>query len=149
LQSANLWGADLRGADLRGAYLSGANLWGADLQSANLWGANLRGADLQSANLWGANLQGADLQCAYLSGAKINGKTAICILRRTTRSDGYEFFLWHCQEGFFIKAGCRFFTWDEARDHWTKTRVDTPLGNETLDILAFFGAAIVRQEAAK
>jgi hypothetical protein len=112
---------------------------GTGSKRANLWGADLQGADLR----------GADLRGAYLSGAKINGKTAICILRRTTRSDGYEFFLWHCQEGFFIKAGCRFFTWDEARDHWTKTRVDTPLGNETLDILAFFGAAIVRQEAAK
>jgi hypothetical protein len=102
--------------------------------------ANLTGADLTGANLTGANLTGANL-----SGAKINNdKTAIVILRRATRSDGWEFFLWHCEDGFYIKAGCRFFTLKEGRKHWKDTRAGTPLGDETQDILAMFAKAIKR-----
>ena len=130
LQGADLWGADLQGADLRGAYLQRADLWGACLQGADLWGADLQGADLQ--------------------GAKIdNDKTAIGILRRVTRSDGWEFFLWHCEDGFYIKAGCRFFTLEEGRKHWKATRAGTPLGDETQDILTMFAKAIKRQEAGQ
>ena len=92
-----------------------------------------------------ANLARADLDGASLVGAKINkGKTAISILRRAMRSDGWEFFLWHCEEGFFIKAGCRFFDMAEARQHWTATRAGTPLSDETQDILAMFAKAIKR-----
>jgi len=110
----------------------------------------LQGADLQCAYLLRAYLQGAYLRSAYLQGADLQGakinndKTAIGILRRATRSDCYEFFLWHCQEGFFIKAGCRFFTLEEGRKHWKATRAGTPLGDETQDILAMFAKAIKR-----
>jgi hypothetical protein len=145
LQGAYLQGADLQRADLQGAYLQGAYLQGAYLQRAYLQRADLQGADLQGAYLQGAYLQGADLQGAYLQGAKINnGKTAIGVLRRATRSDGYEFFLWHCEDGFYIKAGCRFFTLEEGRKHWKATRAGTPLGDETQDILAMFAKAIKR-----
>jgi hypothetical protein len=102
-------------------------------------------ADLTGADLTGANLTGAYLTGANLSGAKINNdKTAIVILRRATRSDGWEFFLWHCEDGFYIKAGCRFFTLKEGRKHWKDTRAGTPLGDETQDILAMFAKAIKR-----
>jgi hypothetical protein len=127
---AGLSGADLRGADLRGADLSGAHLGGAYLSGAHLRGADLRGADLRG---------------AYLRGAKINNdKIAIGILRHATRSDNWEFFLWHCEDGFYIKAGCRFFTLEEGRKHWKATRAGTPLGDETQDILAMFAKAIKR-----
>ena len=137
---ANLVGAYLSGANLAGAYLAGANL-----VDANLVGANLAGAYLVDANLVDANLAGAYLAGANLAGAKINDKTAIGILRRATRSDGYEFFLWHCQEGYFIKVGCRFLDMEAARQHWTNTRQGTALGAESLDILDFFDVAIKRQ----
>jgi uncharacterized protein YjbI with pentapeptide repeats len=110
---------------------------------ANLDGAGLVGASLDGANLDGANLDGASLVGANLVGAKINNdKTAIGILRRATRSDGWEFFLWHCDDGFYIKAGCRFFTMEDGRKHWKATRAGTPLGDETQDILAMFAKAI-------
>ena len=97
-----------------------------------------------------ADMRGADMRGANMRGAKIgNGQTVIGILRRATRSDGYEFFLWHCQEGFFIKAGCRFFTMKEGRKHWRATRAGTALGDETQDILAMFAKAIKRQEAGQ
>jgi hypothetical protein len=150
LRGAYLQRADLQGADLQRAYLQGADLWGADLQGADLRGAYLQRADLWGACLQGADLWGADLQGADLQGAKIdNDKTAIGILRRVTRSDGWEFFLWHCEDGFYIKAGCRFFTLEEGRKHWKATRAGTPLGDETQDILTMFAKAIKRQEAGQ
>jgi hypothetical protein len=145
LTGANLEGANLRGAYLTGAYLGGANLRGADLTGAYLRGADLTGAYLRGAYLRGADLTGANLEGANLRGAKINNdKTAIGILRRATRSDGWEFFLWHCEDGFYIKAGCRFFTMEEGRKHWKSTRAGTRLGDETQDILAMFAKAIKR-----
>ena len=163
LAGANLDGANLAGANLARAYLAGANLAGANLDGANLARANLDGANLARAylaganlaraylaraNLDGANLAGANLDGANLAGAKINDKNSIGFLRRATRSDGYEFFLWHCQEGYFIKAGCRFLDMEAARQHWTNTRQGTALGDESLDILDFFDAAIKRQGGA-
>ena len=144
LTRANLADAYLADANLADAYLVGAYLAGANLTRANLAGANLDRANLTRANLTRANLVGANLV-----GAKINEKTVLGILRRATRSDGYEFFLWRCQEGYFIKAGCRFLDMEAARQHWTNTRQGTALGDESLDILDFFDAAIKRQESAQ
>jgi hypothetical protein len=145
LDGARLDGARLDGASLDGARLDGAWLVGASLDGASLVGARLDSARLDGARLNRASLDGARLVGASLDGAKINNnKTAIGILRRATRSDGWEFFLWHCQEGFFIKAGCRFFTLEEGRKHWKATRAGTPLGDETQDILAMFAKAIKR-----
>jgi hypothetical protein len=157
---ADLRGADLTGAYLRGAYLRGANLTGAYLTGAYLTGADLRGSDLRGSDLTGAHLTGANLTGAYLTGAYLrdadlrgakinNDKIAIGILRRAMRSDGYEFFLWHCEDGFYIKAGCRFFTMEEGRKHWKATRAGTPLGDETQDILAMFAKAIKRWRDAQ
>ena len=144
LTGANLTGADLTGANLTRADLTGASLTGANLYVANLTGADLTGANLTRANLYVANLTGANLTGASLTGAQIRGQTVVSLPRRATRSDGYEFFLWHCKEGFFVKAGCRFMDMKEARKHWKKTRGGTPLGDETMDILRFFAAAIRR-----
>ena len=118
------------------------------LAAHKLWleGKGGERASLVGARLDGARLDGARLDSARLDGAKINNdKTVIGILSRATRSDGFEFFLWHCQEGFFIKAGCRFFDMAQARQHWTATRAGTPLGDETQDILDMFEKAIERQ----
>ena len=113
---------------------------------AVLTDAVLRGAVLRGADLTGAVLRGARLTGARLTGARLNGATVKHLLRRATRADGYDFSLWDCQEGFFIAAGCRWFTLCEARQHWSVTRAGTPLGDETQDILDFFAAAITRTE---
>ena len=147
LSGARLTRAVLTGARLTDARLSGARLTRADLTDADLTRADLTRADLTDARLSGARLTRADLTGADLSGAKINNdKTAIGLLRRATRSDGYEFFLWHCEDGFYIKAGCRFFTLEESRKHWKATRGGTPLGDESQDILDMFNVAITRTE---
>ena len=130
-------------ADTRAALVAAvrreANLYGADLREANLYGAYLR-----EANLSGANLSGADLSGAILS----DGITATAAFaRRATREDGYEFFLWPTSAGWRVVAGCRFFTMDEAWRHWEQTRANTPLGDESHDILTMFELHIQRVEA--
>jgi hypothetical protein len=150
LIGARLDGASFVGARLIGARLDGASFVGARLDRASLVGATLDYARLDRARLDGASLERARLDGASFVGAKINNdKTAIGILRRATRSDGWEFFLWHCEDGFYIKVGCRFFTLEEGRQHWTAERAGTPLGDESLDILDFFAVAIKRAEAGK
>jgi len=105
---SNLSNADFSNADLRGAYLSGANLYGANLGNAYLSNANLSNADFR-----GANLGDSDL----ISGGQ--------------RLDGYEFYGQIKDGELWIKAGCRYFSIDEARRHWNETRKDTTLGDET------------------
>ena len=152
LSGANLWRADLSGADLSGANLSGANLSDADLSGAalsdaDLSGANLWRADLSRANLWRADLSRANLWRADLSRANVHGVEVRGISRIACRADGYEFLLLDTETGWRVSAGCRFFTIEEARAHWTATRGGTPLGHESLDILDFFAAHIARVEA--
>ncbi len=139
--------ADLRGADLGGADLRGANLRGANLRGAYLRGANLGGADLGDADLGGADLRGA-----YLGRAKFKGEIRLTArpLRRAVRDDGYEFYLWPTSAGFFVQAGCRWFTFDEAWAHWcgpNADRLNTPLGDESQDILVMFSLALDRVES--
>jgi hypothetical protein len=105
MSGADLWGADLSRADLSDAYMSGADLWGADLTGADLSGANLSGAYLSDAYLSGANLSDAK-----------------GIIRVGPSIDGYEFFAVRRDGVVWIKAGCRWFSADDARAHWAKPR---------------------------
>ena len=120
-------------ADLRGADLRGADLRGADMRDADLRGADLRGAYLRDANLACADLRGADLRGAYLyRTAGISGR----VIDGGARSDGYRFLLTRTEPGEWrVKAGCRDFTVEGAKSHWTETRGDTDLGHETFLIL--------------
>ena len=80
-----------------------------------------------------ANLYRADLSGAGLSGADLSGAN---LIDAGHRSDGYRFVGTKTKTGtIMIKAGCRFFTIPEARDHWAKTRANTQLGNESLALV--------------
>ena len=98
-------------ADLRYADLSGADLYDADL-----FGANLYGADLSGAKLSGAKLYDADLFGAKLSGAKLYGAKGI--FYHSTDKREYAFYVVNAENGIKIKAGCRWFTWEQANEHW-------------------------------
>jgi uncharacterized protein YjbI with pentapeptide repeats len=130
LFGANLSGANLSRANLSGANLSGANLSGANLSRANLFGANLSRANLFGANLFGANLFGANLSRANLFGANLFGanlfghRGIICI---GPSKDGFDFFAVRRAGVVWIKAGCRWFSADDARAHWSKPREDEAL----------------------
>ena len=135
---ADLSDANLSGADLSDANLYRANLSRADLYHANLYHANLSGANLYRANLYGANLYHANLYGANLSGANLSGANLFDanLLDCGHRSDGFRFIASKSKDGtLMIKAGCRFFSIADAREHWTKTRGGTQLGNESIALL--------------
>jgi hypothetical protein len=100
-------------ANLSGEVLSGSNLSGSNLRGANLSGASLRGANLRWANLSGADLRGADLSWANLSGAK----GIIFLPVQDYRGHSWPHAI-QTDAGWRIRAGCRFFSLEEARTHW-------------------------------
>lgn len=62
------------------------------------------------------------------------------------RSDGYQFVMGASRS---IHAGCRvMISLAEAREHWSKTRGGTMLGDETMLILDYLERASKMQEAA-
>ncbi len=118
LHGADLYGANLSGADLRWSDLRWSDLRRADLSGADLRGANLRWSDLRRAGLSGADLSGADLSDADLSGANFMGAKGFLLLPvQDTR--GYSFaHAIETDEGWRIRAGCRDFSIEDAREHW-------------------------------
>ena len=59
-------------------------------------------------------------------------KTVIIV---ATRSDNYTFLVTPTPQGPRIIAGCRYFTFEEARQHWQSTRGNTQLGEESLALV--------------
>jgi uncharacterized protein YjbI with pentapeptide repeats len=121
LSEANLYGVDLIGANLSEANLEGADLryvdlCRADLYKANLFRANLQYADLQYANLQKANLYGVDLKESDLERANLTDAKGIVCLGTDPR--GYRFVGVQHDDGWWILAGCRWFTLDKAKVHW-------------------------------
>jgi hypothetical protein len=98
----------------------------------------MSGANMSMANMRGANMSGADMSGANMSGADLYGAKNIII--GPHRSDGYFFWLTHDGTDYRVRAGCRNFTFAEARKHWTDTRGGTPLGEETMVILDYLDA---------
>ena len=131
---ANLGYANLGYAKLNGAYFTGANCRDANCRGANFHGANCRGADFHGADFSGAKLTGADFHGADFSGAKLTG--AIGIIQGPQDRRGYDFYAFRHNDATQIKAGCRWLTLPEARQHWTHAHADDPsLRAECLAIL--------------
>ena len=96
----------------------------------------------QSGNAWvsgNAQVYGDARVCgnAWVSGnarvygdARVYGKIIV-----GTRSDGYTFLVTPTTDGLRIIAGCRYFTFDQARAHWQDTRSGTQLGAESLALV--------------
>ena len=115
-----------------GANLEGADLLGANLEGANLEGAKLKFANFKGAKLWSANFKGADLESAYFEGAYLEGSGVFDLGQR---SDGYQFFVHKRDDTLYILAGCRYFTIEDAWDHWKNKRQGTNLQRETFFML--------------
>jgi uncharacterized protein YjbI with pentapeptide repeats len=81
-------------------------------------------------DLDGADLGGADLGGANLGGADLGGQW---IIQGAARSDGYFFFLQQLKDDKepMVKAGCRYFTLAQAREHWEITHEGETLLDET------------------
>lgn len=68
--------------------------------------------------------------------AQVYGDARVYTVNVTaTRTDGYTFLVTPTPEGPRIIAGCRYFTFEEARKHWNKTRGGTNLGDESIAIV--------------
>lgn len=132
LNATNLHRASFRTADLCGVDFNGANLYAVDFTRANL-----NGASFYDAHITRTKFNCADLSDARLEGARLEAnRRVIKLLRRAIRSDGEEFFLWHCHEGFYVKCQQMILTIDEALSFWAdKKKV------ETMDILEMFQKA--------
>lgn len=74
---------------------------------------------------------------AWVSGdARVYGNAWVYGTNITAvRSDGYTFTVAPTPEGARIIAGCRYFTFEDARKHWTEKRGGTPLGDESLALV--------------
>ena len=103
-------------------------------------------------NVWGDAYVSGDAHvrgnaCVW-DDARVSGSAQITSqICAAQRSDGYLFIIAPDKNHVLrIMAGCRYFTIEEAREHWTKTRGGTPLGNETFAILDFLErAAAIRK----
>jgi uncharacterized protein YjbI with pentapeptide repeats len=123
LAGANLADANLARANLADAYLAGANLANAYLAHANLAEANLAGAYLEGANLAHADLVGANLAGANLAEANLAGAKS---LLDCGTPHGWRIAIVSHEDGIRIAAGCRWFTFSAAVEHW-KGRDDRKL----------------------
>jgi len=80
--------------------------------------ANLHEADLRGADLIRVNLIGADLIRVNLIGADL--------IDGGQDSRGYRFLGQHKDNTLYIHAGCRYFSIDEAEEHWSKEHQENP-----------------------
>lgn len=70
--------------------------------------------------------------------ARVLDNARLTRLIAAVRSDGYPFALLPMADGSVrVSAGCRLFSFEEAREHWTRTRGGTPLGDETMRVLDY------------
>jgi len=68
--------------------------------------------------------------------ARVYGDARVSKVNLTmVRSDGYAFSVCATPDGPRIIAGCRYFTYSEAKKHWKETRGGTQLGDESLLIV--------------
>lgn len=123
---------DLEGGSLEGADFSGANLQGADLARADLDRVNFRGAILVNAILTDASILETDFtSCIGVVDAGIDPRD-------------YRFIgVWHDVGGWRIKAGCRWFSLEAARDHWGPNGRDNDDALERVEKIAATPAPVL------
>ena len=88
------------------ANLSGAKFSGANLSRANLSQANFFWADLSRTNFFQADLSGT------------NFSRAVAIIDAGIDPRGYRFIGVRHGDTLYIKAGCRWFVYADALEHW-------------------------------
>jgi uncharacterized protein YjbI with pentapeptide repeats len=127
LQNGQFAGSDFSGAGLSHSDLTDANLTGAKLIGAFLYSCHLNGANFTDADLTNADLQNSSLEEAIFDDCK-------GIVDAGIDPRGYRFIGVKTDAdqtgGWMIKAGCRWFTVDEAKEHWG------PGGRNNRDALA-------------
>jgi len=94
------------------------------------------GGTIEGGTIWGGTIEGGTIWDGTIEGGTIRGGTINFVLT-AQRSDGYMFVVNPTEDVLRVTAGCRYFTFPEAREHWERTRGGTLLGDETMAILDF------------
>jgi hypothetical protein len=122
---------DLAGVSFDGISLKGADLTGCDLSRADLRHCDLSGANLEQASLNATDLGGARLFNAIMSEADIDNTLGLCLAAGVIDAGfdprGYRFIGINHDDGWRVKAGCRWFTMAEAERHWSRKENDDAL----------------------
>lgn len=118
LADTNLAGALLSHCDLAGADLSNCNFNNADLRHANL-----RGCDLHDSVFDGTRMTGADITDANLDDVNLGHTDSRYVIGLILLDELNDYFVWAYPRGkekfLRIRAGCRDFSLQEAREHWS------------------------------
>ena len=117
------------GAGPRFKNTAGLVIEGGTFEGGTFWGGTFWGGTFRGGTFWGGTFEGGTFE----GGTFKRGTFEFALT--ASRSDGYVFTV--NDNGTKIVAGCRYFAWKEAEEHWRRTRGDTPLGVETFRILAF------------
>ena len=138
----------VKAGDLGGFIEKEANL---SQVSDNAWvfgNAWVSGNAQVSGNAWVSDNAWVSGNARVSDNARVSGNAWVSKpITTATRSDGYTFALLRmADKSWRVSAGCRFFTMEEGRAHWTATRGGTKLGVESLAILDFFAAVIATEE---
>lgn len=128
LSGGDFTNADLTGRDLEGGKFNDASFAGSDLSHGALYHADLCNADMRNTNLHCTGLEGAVLKGVNLTGAYMRDthikdtdfSACIGVVDAGTDDRGYHFIGVKQRDGsWMVKAGCRWFSVDDAIDHWT------------------------------
>lgn len=98
--------------------------------------AHVYGNAQVSGNAWAYGKAHVYGNAQVFGGARVSGDAWVSGFNIVaTRSDSCTFLVAPTPDGPRIIAGCRYFTFEEAEQHWEKTRGGTQLGDESLAIV--------------
>jgi len=119
-----------------GGTIEGGTIWGGTIEGGTIWDGTIEGGTIEGGTIWGGTIEGGTIWDGTIEGGTIRGGTINFVLT-AQRSDGYMFVVNPTEDVLRVTAGCRYFTFPEAREHWERTRGGTLLGDETMAILDF------------
>ncbi|HEY2617481.1 MAG TPA: pentapeptide repeat-containing protein [Acetobacteraceae bacterium] len=132
--------AEFENFDLREADLSECELNGANFRQARLNDATLDDSSLVNANFHGASMYNVTMRGSDIDGARFTHCYGVVDAGFDNR--GYRFVgIWHPKEQtWMVKAGCRWFTMEEAEEHWGPDDMDN---RDAMARLAVIKAAVL------
>jgi hypothetical protein len=96
--------------------------------------ATIEGGTFRGGTFWGGTFRGGTFEGGTFRGGTFRGGTYQFVLM-AQRTDGYVFTFNPDPRGPMVAAGCHYFTFPDAREHWKATRGGTQLGDESLQLL--------------
>ncbi|MGL5735485.1 MAG: hypothetical protein ACRCYS_11515 [Beijerinckiaceae bacterium] len=134
-KESTIWGGTIEGGTIEGGTIWGGTIKGGTIKGGTIWGGTIEGGTIKGGTIEGGTIWGGTIKGGTIEGGTIKGGTITQQPLSISRSDGFFFTLNMIDGQPMVGAGCRFFTFEQSRIHWQKTRGGTPLGDETFVIL--------------